>query len=199
MGHDEKKHASETIKKWLVTYAILIVFVLLLKLSERVVAHTRDVQGPWFVGLAESWIQLCVDIEFLGVGQELRLEVHEAQILEDRIRLDVASEVVRIKLHRHFDKGHGESTPMLRLLGGRDSRSSPKLDAAARTVLHWKLVPCSISVRTNIVDDLVPSSLVNIIKCSLVCAQATVCIKLKGNRNGRANVTLAEAEDSVLS
>ena len=186
------------IKEMLVTYAIMVARVMLLQPLKGVLGHHRDVQGPRVVGLTESWIQLGIHTNLLGAGEELGLEIREAQIVEDRVGLDIASEGVWFELHRHFDEGHGEGNPMLRLFGGHDSRGSPKFDATGTVLLAGEEVPCSILVRTNEVDDVVMGSIVDIVKGSLVSTPGTVCIQWKSNGDGLVDVALAEAKNSIL-
>ena len=184
--------------KWLVTYAVLIVIVVLLKPLEGVTVHCRNMQGPRVVGLTESWIQLCVHSELRGAGQDLKLEVREAQIVGGRQGLDIAGEHVWTELHCHFDEGHGECNPMLRLLGRHNSRSSPKLDAAESVLLTREQVPRSVLVWTNVIDDLISGSIVDVVKGHLVSMPCAVRTQWEGNGNRRAQVALAEAENSVL-
>lgn len=185
-------------RKGSVTYTVFVVLIVLLEPSEGVGVHGRNVQGRRVVRLTQSGIQLCVYIELLGAGEDLGLEVGEAQIAEDRIGLDVASEGVWAELHCHFNEGHGEGNPMLRLLSGYDSRSSPELDAAKSVLLTRENVPCSILVRTDVVDNVVPASIVDMVKDGLVSTPSTMSIQWECNGNGHAKVALAKAENSVL-
>ncbi len=149
-----RKHARrrclQNERKGSITDAVLIVLVVLLEPSEGIAVHGRNVQGPRVVGLTKSWIQLCLYLEIFRAGEELGLKIREAQIPEDRIRLDIASEVVWTESYCHFDIGHGEGNPVLRLLGGHRSRSSPEIDAAGSVLLTRENVPRSTLVRTNV-------------------------------------------------
>ena len=88
---------------------------------------------------------------------------------------------------------------MFRLFGGHYSRSSSRLDTAESVLLAWENVPCLILVRTNVVDDLVPCSVVDVIKGGLVSTPDTVCVLQWGrNRHILVKIALAEIENLVL-
>ena len=141
---------------------------------------------------------MCIHTDFLGACEEIGLEFCEAQIVEDRVGPDIASEGVWSELHCHFDEGHGKGNPVLRLLGGYNSRGSPKFDATRPALLARKEVPCSILVWTHEVDDVVAGTIIDIVKGSLVATPGAVCIQWESNGDGLTGVALAEAKNSIL-